>query len=177
MLSAMCRTVLMGLYFLSLWKCHCPWAEVIKEFDELSVIEVTGLWVCSWVSVLKKTCPNTSIYLPSSPGCKQGVLTPGCQERVLGEVADGVCLYLVPEHQGWVNAFKYISAQIFPPILGDGWKPSDSHLDYVQNLRVPSQVFLHGLNFFLNLNNQNSGMKIVLVNTCWRQLLICIWHG
>lgn len=55
-LSTICRTVLMGFYFQSLSKCHCLQAEVINEFGELIITEITGLWVCSLVSVLQTPC-------------------------------------------------------------------------------------------------------------------------
>lgn len=93
--STVCRTLLMGLYFPSLGKHHCLQVEVVKEC-ELIVIEVTGLWVRSLVSVLKKTC-HPSVYPTSSPNYKQRVLCTVCQEGVLGEVASVVHLCLVPE--------------------------------------------------------------------------------
>lgn len=125
------------------------------------------------LSVFTGWCTLRNLYLSLFfSRLQKGSAFPCCQEGVLGEVADVMCLYLVPERQGWVGAFKYISAQIFPPILGD------AAIGFSFGLCPEFESCLPSLSswpkYFKNLNKWDSGVKILLVNRCWGQLLIWI---
>lgn len=100
------RTVLMGFHFLSLSKHHSFQAEVINEFGELIITEITGLWVCSLVSVLQTPLPTPLLLWTADRECFALAVRKEFWERWLVCYVYSWCLC-----KGLVDAFRTAQAK------------------------------------------------------------------